>query len=251
MERRVDEPDDDGQAVHGRQDALEVALLEDLELGHGAIEGGHRVRLVGGQGLTSGDLALGPGRLVRDEDGAAHDLQSLTLSEHVLRAAEADALRAVAQGLCGLLWLVGVGPDLEPADLVRPREDLLELGLLLEASRDGRQRGQEDLARGAVDADPVALTEAQTGGRAATRPRRVVHDELGAAGDTRLADLPGHDRRVRRRPTTCGQDALRHGHAVEVIGRCLDPHEHDLLAPGDPLDRDIRVEHRPPDGRAG
>ncbi len=43
VQRRVDEPDDDGQPVHGREDALEVALLEDLELGHGAVEGSHGV----------------------------------------------------------------------------------------------------------------------------------------------------------------------------------------------------------------
>ncbi len=40
------------------------------------------------------------------------------------------------------------------------------------------------------------------------------------------------------------------GHAVEVVGRGLDPHEHDLLAAADPLDRGVGVEHGPPDGRA-
>ena len=178
VERRVDEPDDDRQPVHGRQDALEVALLEDLELGHGGIEGRDRLRLVGGERLAGSELDLGPGGLVRDEDGAPDDLQPLALAEHVLGAAEPDALRAVAEGLCGLLGLVRVGPDLEPADLVGPAEDLLELGLLLEAGGDGRQCGQEDLARGAVDADPVTLAEAQPGGRAPTRsssrnPRRA------------------------------------------------------------------------------
>ena len=91
----------------------------------------------------------------------------------------------------------------------------------------------------------------RSGGRAATRPGGVVHDELGAAGDAGLADLARHDRGVRGRPTAGGQDALGHGHAMEVIGRRLDAHEHDLLAPGDPLHRDVGVEHRPTDGRAG
>ena len=38
VERRVDQADDDGQPVHRLEDALEVALLEDLELGHRGIE---------------------------------------------------------------------------------------------------------------------------------------------------------------------------------------------------------------------
>ena len=46
VERRVDEPDDHGQPVHGLEDALEVALLEGLELGHRGVEGGHGLGLV-------------------------------------------------------------------------------------------------------------------------------------------------------------------------------------------------------------
>ena len=38
VERRVDQADDDRQAVHRLEDALEVALLEDLELGHRGVE---------------------------------------------------------------------------------------------------------------------------------------------------------------------------------------------------------------------
>ena len=149
-----------GQAAHGREDALEVALLEDLELGHRGVERGQRLGLVGRELLAGGGLRLGAGGDVGDEDRAAHDLQPLALAEHVLGAAEADALGAVAAGLRGLLGLVGVGPDLHAADLVGPAEDLLELGLVLEAGLDRRQRAEEDLARGAVDADPVALGEA-------------------------------------------------------------------------------------------
>ena len=106
-----------------------------------------------------GDLGLGPGRVHGDEDRAAHDLEAVALAEHVLGAAEADALRAVAPGLRGLLGLVGVGPDPHPADLVGPAEDLLELGLVLEPRLDGRQRAEVERARRAVEADPVAFLE--------------------------------------------------------------------------------------------
>ena len=251
VERRVDEADDDRQAAHGRQDALEVALLEDLQLGHGGVERGQRLALVGRERLAGGDLGLGAGGHVGHEDRATHDLQPLALAEHVLGAAEADALGAVAAGLCGLLGLVGVGPDLHAADLVRPAQDLLELGLVLEAGLDGRQRADEDLAGGAVDADPVALAEGHVGQGRRGRLGGVVDDELGAAGDAGLADLAGHDGRVRRGATAGGQDALGHGHAVEVVRAGLDAHEDDLLALLDPLDGGVGVEDRPTHGGAG
>ena len=115
--------------------------------------------LVGRELLAGGDLGLGAGGHVGHEDRAAHDLEALALAEHVLGAAEADALGAVAAGLRGLLGLVGVGPDSHAADLVGPAQDLLELRLVLEAGLDGRQRADEDLAGRAVEADPVALAE--------------------------------------------------------------------------------------------
>ena len=149
----------DGEPVHRAEDALEVALLEDLELGHRGVEGRDRLGLVGGQGGAGRSSCLGPGGDLGDEDRAAHDLEPLALPEHVLRPAQADALGAVAASHGCLLGLVGVGPDLHAADLVGPAEDRLELGLVLEPGGDRRQRAEEDLAGRAVEADPVALGE--------------------------------------------------------------------------------------------
>src|SRR5215210_6966793 len=145
--------------------------------------------------------------LERDEDRVAHDLEPLAFAEHVLGPAEADALRAVAPGLRGLLGLVRVGPDLEPADFVGPAEDLLELGLVLEPGRDGRDRAQIDLAGRAVDADRIALGE-----RLAARSRGlrgVIDDQLVAAGDARLADLARDDGGVGRGAAAGGENPLR------------------------------------------
>ena len=135
VERRVDQADDHRQAVHRPEDALEVALLEDLELAHRGVEDGDRLGLLGGQRAAGGRLRLGPGGGVRDQDRAADDLEPLALAEHVLGPAQADALRAVGPREGRLLGLVGVGPDLHPADLVGPAEDGLELGLVLEPRR--------------------------------------------------------------------------------------------------------------------
>ena len=126
---------------------------------HRGVEDRDRLGLVGVEGAAGRRLGLGPGGGVRDEDRATHDLEALALAEHVLGAAQADALGAVAAGHRGLFGLVGVGPDLHPADLVGPAEDRLELGLVLEPRGDRRQRADEDLAGRAVDADPVALGE--------------------------------------------------------------------------------------------
>ena len=46
VQRRVDQPDDDRQAVHRLEDAVEVALLELLELGHRLVEAAHRLRVL-------------------------------------------------------------------------------------------------------------------------------------------------------------------------------------------------------------
>ena len=201
--------------------------------------------------VAGGALRLGAGGDVRDEDGAAHDLQPVALAEHVLGAAQADALRAVAAGLGGLLGLVGVGPDAHPADLVGPAEDLLELGLLLEPRGHGREGAQVQRAGRAVEADPVALLEVGPGDVAVGLLAGVVDDQVGRPGDARLADLAGDDRGVGGRAAAGGDDPLADGHAMEVVGRGLDPDQDDLLAALDPLDGGIGVEHGPTDGGAG
>ena len=71
VQRRVEQPDGDGQAVHRLEDALEVGPLQLGEL----LERGALLRVVGG------------------EDEALHDRQAVA-EEHVLGAAEADALGA-------------------------------------------------------------------------------------------------------------------------------------------------------------
>ena len=78
----------------------------------------------------------------------------------------------------------------------------------------------------------------------------VIDEQLGRAGHARLADLAGDDGGVGRGAAAGREDALRDGHAVEVVGRGLDPDQDDLLATPDPLDRVIGVEDGAADGRA-
>ena len=133
----------------------------------------------------------------------------------MLGAAQPDALGAITPRLSGLFGLVRIGPDLEAPDLVGPAQDPLQIGLVLETGGDGRQRTDEHFAGRTVEADRVAFLERNA--VRGCRPVGVVDLELVNAGHTWLADLPGHDRRVARGSTPRGQDALRDGHAVEVV----------------------------------
>ena len=72
MQRRVEQADRDRQPVHRAEDADEVVALHRQELG---------------------ERALAAGEVV-GEDHLAHGVDALGLEEHVLGAAEADALGA-------------------------------------------------------------------------------------------------------------------------------------------------------------
>ena len=65
--------------------------------------------------------------LVGGEDHRLDDGQALLLHEHVLGAAEADALSTEAPRQLGVARIVAVGPDLEPSGPVGPAQQLLEV----------------------------------------------------------------------------------------------------------------------------
>src|SRR4029079_16322374 len=125
----------------------------------------------------------------RSEDRAAYDRQPVALAEHVLGAAEADALRAECAGcaeadalravdarLRRFFGLVRVRPDLEAPHLVGPAQQRVQRGLVLEARGHRRHFADERLAAAAVDAEPVALADLETGlDRARALPPRVDH----------------------------------------------------------------------------
>ena len=113
MQRRVDQTDDDGIALaglwvhHRAEDALEVRALEGEEL----IE-----------------LRLALLRRLR-QNHFLDDGQTLLLHEHMLGAAEADTLRAELDGSLGVARIVGVGPDAQPAHLVGPIQQRVQVML--------------------------------------------------------------------------------------------------------------------------
>ena len=115
MQRRVEQPNRHREPGHGGEDALEVLLLERKQ----ALE-----RLA--------PLFLGGGH-----DHGAHERQALLRHEHVLGAAEADALGTELPRLGRVLGRVGVRPHAQPADVVGPAEQRLEA--LVDLRRDERR----------------------------------------------------------------------------------------------------------------
>ena len=118
MERRVEQADRDRQPGHRLEDRLEVGLLEREE----PVE------------------RVAAALLVAGEDHLLHDGQPLLAEEHVLGAAEADALRAELARLRGVLGVVGVRAHLQVPRLVGPLENRLEVGVDVRARRAARRR---------------------------------------------------------------------------------------------------------------
>ena len=106
MQGRIDEPNGDRETVHGLEDADEVAPLKRPQLAQGLAAG---FGVVGDDHFLDGQLPF----------GAAFGLLEV-LEEHVLGAAEADALGAHFAGLAGVVGRIGVGADAERAGSGRP-----------------------------------------------------------------------------------------------------------------------------------
>ena len=80
---------------------------------------------------------------------------------------------------------------------------------------------------------------------------RVVDAERAGAGDAGLAHAARHHGGVRGHAAARGEDAFGGVHAVDVLGRGLDPHQDHLLAVGLELRRLVGGEHDLAGGRAG
>ena len=98
VQRGIQEADGDGAALHGLIDALEVALLHGQQLGQSGLPLLHGV---GADHLADGGDAV-------------------ALEEHMLGTAQADALGAELTGLGGVVGGIGIGADLQAAELVGP-----------------------------------------------------------------------------------------------------------------------------------
>ncbi len=224
MQRRVEQADRDGQARHRLEDALEVRLLVREQLVERAA----------------------PLVLARGHDHLADDREPVLRHEHVLGAAEADALGAELARLGRVLGRVRVRAHLQAPHVVGPAEDRLEV--LVDLRRDELDGAEHDAARAAVDRDHVTLGELVAVERRS--PRRRVDRERLAAGHARLAHPARDDRRVRGHATVGGQDPLRRDHPVDVVRGRLPADEDHAVAVLPALGRRVGVEDDLPRGGA-
>ncbi len=185
--------------------------------------------------------------LVPRQDHLAHDRQPLVGHEHVLGAAEPDALGAELARLRGVLGSVGVRAHPQAAEVVGPAEDRPEV--LVDRGRHERDGADDHAAVPAVDREEIALAQLVTVDR--DRPHGVVDREPLAPGDARLPHPARDNGRVRGHPPVRGQHSARLDEAVDVVGRRLPADEDHVLAGPAALLRGVCVEHDCARGRAG
>ncbi len=219
VERRIEKADRHRPAFHGLEDPDEILALVGQDL---------RER---GPALLDG---LG-------HDHLAHRLDALRIEEHVLGAAEPDALGAEHHRLVRVLGPVRVGADAEPARLVGELHEFLVPLVALGFGRDELLPAEVHDALGAVERDVLPFAHDRAADAHLLGARIDV--QRAAAHDAALAPATGHQRRVAGHAALRREDRLRGVHAVDILGRGLGAHQDDLLAARGPLLRIIGREH--------
>ncbi len=155
------------------------------------------------------------------EDHLAHRLDAPFLEEHVLGAAEADALSAKTH--CGfrIRRRVGIGTHAQLAHLVSPADQRGKFPGQLRL--DHVDLARQHLPSGAVDRDVVALLEGLPAGR--HRARGIVDAQRTSAGNAGLTHAARDNSGVGSHAATGGQDSFRRVHAVDVLRRGFHPHQ--------------------------
>ena len=206
MQRRVEQTHRDGQAVHRRR-------------------GSPRSRPAG---PCAAARARRPPRPGCRRGSSAHDRQAVLAEEHVLGAAQADALGAELAGVGGVLAGVGVGAhaSLPLRTASAQLEDRGELGRRLGGRRE-LDRAEDDLAGGAVERDDQSPSFTTTSPTVNCLPSILTASAPTTAGvpqprATTAAWLTRPPRAVRM--------PWRHHHAVDVFRAGLAAHEDDVLA---------------------
>ena len=146
----------------------------------------------------------------------------------MLGTAEADALSTQVNCLLCVARVIGVGHDQQLTSGVCPAHEAVEV--LVAGGGDGSDLLAVDVASGAVDGDPVALDElvaVELEGLSLFVDLHVV--VVAAAGDTAGTHTTSNNGCVAGHAAADGQDALRHLHADDVLGRGLQTDQNDLL----------------------
>src|SRR5438270_327330 len=114
----------------------------------------------------------------------------------------------------------------KPPELVGPRHQLAEV--VAERRLNRRHSSEEDSSGRAVNGDPLALGDDNAVD--VELLLAVINVQNARAAHAGLAHAARDYSRMARHPPARRHNRLRRDHAVEVVGACLLPDEHDLLA---------------------
>ena len=182
MKRRIKEADGYGAALKSLIESLEVTLL----IGHD---------------LIKSSLSLLESICT---DHLTESSDPVSLKEHVLGAAKADAFCAKLAGLLSVSRSICIGANLEGSVFISPGHDPAEFAC--DGSVNGGDDALVDVTGGAVDGDVVALNK----GLACKDKLLIlfIHSYIGAAGNAAGAHAAGNNGCVRGHTAANGQDAL-------------------------------------------
>ena len=153
-------------------------------------------------------------------------LNAIFSKEHVLRAAQSNALSAEQARIFGVARNVGVGANAQAANRIDPAHELHEIGIIgLRLER--LEPAVDYAARRSVNREPVALLVG-----AALHAQfllRFVYDAIACAGHAALAHAAGNDSGVRGHAAARSQNSVGNFHAGDVLRRGFAAHENDGL----------------------
>ena len=205
MQRGIQEADGDGMAVQRLEQALEVGLLHGLDLGQRGFALFHRL----------------------SADHFAERADAGGVEEHMLGAAQADALRAEGGRLLRVLGGVGVGAHAHGLILIGQLHDPAEIAAVGVGGHGGDQFAV-DIAGGAVQGQLVPFVVGLAGqGEALVF---FIHLDIAAAGNAAGAHAAGHNGRMAGLAAADGQDALAVLHALDILGAGFQANQNHLFA---------------------
>ena len=192
----VNEADDHGQTVHGAEQAFKVVALE-------------------GEQFFDSFVLL---HAVLRHNHLLHGRQALRLKEHMLRAAEANALRSIFTGAGGVVRVVCVGPHAQGAEFVGPTEQFEQIGVF-DVGNDGLESTQVHFARCAVNGNPVTFFDGEHFVVLLQRhdAAHQVNFQLAHAHDGGFTELAGDEGGVAGAPAAAGEDAFGGQHAMYIV----------------------------------
>src|SRR2546425_10913961 len=149
----------------------------------------------------------------------SHQRDAIALEEHVLGAAQPDALRSELACPARVGRYVGIGAHAHPPPRVSPLHQRAEF--LAHFRRDELGRAEDHATGGAVHGDHLAALDGSS--VHAESARSGIDVQLFGADNARLAHAAGHDGRVAGHPAASGEYGARGNDAVEVLGWRLGP----------------------------